>query len=72
MSRKSGGWAPEGDEGKGYVNSDYIFMKKEVRSTERNEVWVLRRGVQVNGEEDRVLSWDNERLLNSREGRSFR
>lgn len=46
-------------------------MKKEVRSTERNEVWILRRGVKVNGEEDRVLSWDNERLLNSMEGRSF-
>lgn len=46
-------------------------MKKEVRSTGRNEVWVLRRGIKFNREEDRALSGDNERLWNSMEGPSL-
>lgn len=46
-------------------------MKKEVRSIGRNEVWVLRRGIKVNGEEDRALSGDNEILWNSMEGPSL-
>lgn len=50
---------------KARANLDYIFTKKEVRSsTGRNEVWVLRRNVKIKGKEDRALSWDNERLLN--------
>lgn len=47
-------------------------MKKEVRSTERREVWVSRKGGKGNEQEDRALSWDNERLLNSMEGSSWR
>lgn len=70
MFRKSWNRGPKGaDEGKGYVNSDYIFMVQEMRSsTGRNEVWVLRRKVKVSVKENRVRSWDNERLPNSVEG----
>lgn len=51
------------------VNSGYIFMKKEARSSVgRNGVWVFRRGVKVNREKEPALSWDNERLLRSVEG----
>lgn len=54
---------------KARANLDYIFLKKEVRSsTGRNEVWVLRRNVKIKGKEDRALSWDNERLLNCVDG----
>lgn len=41
---------------KARANLNYIFLKKEVRSSiGRNEMWVLRRNVKTKGEEDRAL-----------------
>lgn len=54
---------------KARANLDYIFMKKEVRSsTGRNKMWVLRRNMKIKGKEDRALPWDNGRLLSCVDG----